>query len=73
MKVQNENSQNITVKFNKDDFLKIQNFFRCNKPGIIKGLCKDEEFSAIKKLVYLDDVNKGLYDEIGKLLDSKKN
>lgn len=72
MKVLNENSEEITVRFDKTEFRMLQNFFICNKPDVLKEMCVQDEFKVIEKLVYLKDVDKGLFEEISDLLKSKK-
>lgn len=72
MKVLNENTEEITVKFNKTEFRHIQNFFICNDKENLKSMCNEDEFKAVEKLVYLEDVDKGFYDELGNLLNEKK-
>ena len=72
MKVLNENTEEITVKFNKTEFRHIQNFFISNDKEKLKSMCSEDEFKAVKNLVYLEDVDKGLFEEIGKVLEDKK-
>ena len=73
MKVLKENTEEITVKFDKTEFRMLQNFFICNKPEILKEMCVQDEFKVIEKLVYLKDVDKGFYDELGGLLNEMKS
>lgn len=69
MKVSKENSNYVTIEFDKNDFNNIRNFFITNNQEEIKSMCTKSEFKSIEKLVYLEDVDKGLFDELSRVLD----
>lgn len=69
MTVIDENSDEVTIKFNKTEFRKIQNFFILNEPEVIKKMCVSDEFIAIEKLVYLEGVDKGFFKELSDFLN----
>jgi len=71
MEVLKENSDKITVEFKKTEFLMIQNFFRFNDPDKIKKMCILDEFNIIENFVYLEDTDKGFYDELSKFLNQQ--
>lgn len=74
MKVLNENSNTVTIEFDKHDFNEIRNFFITRPEEEIYNLCSSPgQFEAIKKLVHLEDVDKGLFEEIFRFLDKDKD
>ena len=73
MKVLSENSDRVTIEFDKMDLVNIQSFFFSREMKQIKDMCEDnEQFESIKKLVHLEDINKGLFDEIDRVLKEKR-
>ncbi len=72
MKVIKENSENITIEMSKDDFNHLRNIFHQNKKFVDEQLSKSE-FEVVSKIIYLENTDKGLFDEITTLLSSKKS
>jgi hypothetical protein len=71
MKVLKENSEKIVIEMSKFDFNNLRNIFILNKKFCDEDLDKNE-YDVAEKIVHLEDAEKGLFDEINKLLKSKK-
>ncbi len=67
MKVIKENSEHITIEMSKDDFNHLRNIFHQNKKFVDEQLSKSE-FEVVSKIIYLENTDKGLFDEISNLL-----
>ena len=70
MKVVKENSENITIEMSKEDFNDLRNIFHQNKIFVDEQLSKSE-FEVVSKIIYLENTDKGLFDEISNLLNDK--
>ena len=68
MKVVKENSENITIEMSKEDFNDLRNIFHQNKIFVDEQLSKSE-FEVVSKIIYLENTDKGLFDEISNLLN----
>lgn len=69
MKALNENTEKLIIEFDKLDFYNICNFFREHGQDKIKSMCSDEQtFNSINEFVQLEDTEKGLFDEISRVL-----
>ena len=68
MKVVKENSENITIEMSKEDFNNLRNIFHQNKIFVDEQLSKSE-FEVVSKIIYLENTDKGLFDEISNLLN----
>ena len=71
MKVVKENSENITIEMSKEDFNHLKNIFVYNKEFVTNDLDK-YGFDVAEKIVYLENTDKGLFDEIETLLKHTK-
>ena len=69
MKVIKENSEKITIELSKNDFNILRNIFTHNKNFVDEDLDKNE-YEVVKKLIYLENTEKGLFDEIETLLNT---
>lgn len=69
MKVLKENSEKIVIEMSKFDFNNLRNIFILNKKFCDEDLDKNE-YDVAEKIVHLEDAEKGLFDEINKLLNS---
>ncbi len=67
MKVIKENSENITIEMSKANFNDLRNIFHQNKKFVDEQLSKSE-FEVVSKIIYLENTDKGLFDEISNLL-----
>jgi len=72
MKVLSENSEKIVIEMSKFDFNNLRNIFIQNKKFCDENLNKNE-YDVAEKIVYLENTDKGLFDEIDELLKNTKN
>jgi len=66
MKVLEENSDKIVIEMSKFDFNNLRNIFSHNKKFVDEDLDKNE-YDVVEKIIYLENTEKGLFDEIEKL------
>lgn len=72
MKVLKEDSEKIVIEMSKFDFNSLRNIFILNKKFCDEDLDKNE-YDVAEKIVYLENTDKGLFDEIKEVLIKTKS
>ena len=72
MIVVKEDSKRITLEMSKEDFNHLRNIFVFNKDFCDNELNKNE-YELAKKIVHLEDTEKGLFDAIKTLAEHSRN